>query len=361
MSINCHPALDAGLVAQDRCDVRSSRSRRSSCSWRLWKPARTTKPRRPAPRGRKSCSTARASTAGRRPTSSSAGEVKVEDGKIVMSAGRSMSGITSTRQDLPTTNYELSYEAMRTRGTRLLRRGDASRSASRYITLVNGGWGGNVTGLSSLDGMDASENETTRSIQLPGQDLVQVPGPGDRQDDPLLDRRQGDRGRRITRTGGSARGSRRAGTSRWASPPGKPPAPCATSRSGRSRPRRSPRPTSSRNDEGCEEMQLISGRFGHLATGGWGSISPAAMDLGAAVVSPRFLHRLPSCRRPCLPGQADDTGRSSFARNTRYASVMEPDPTEPPRQDHDSGPDRPEPEPYVSEGTDQGPGRVRRA
>ena len=36
---------------------------------------------------------------------------------------------------------------------------------------------------------------------------------------------------------------------------------------------------------------------------------------------------------------------------------MEPDPTEPSRQDHDSGPDRPEPEPFVSEGTDQGPGR----
>ena len=26
------------------------------------------------------------------------------------------------------------------------------------------------------------------------------------------------------------------------------------------------------NDESCEEMQLISGRFGHLATGGWGSM-----------------------------------------------------------------------------------------
>ena len=34
-----------------------------------------------------------------------------------------------------------------------------------YITLVNGGWGGNVTGLSSLNGMDASENETTRTIK----------------------------------------------------------------------------------------------------------------------------------------------------------------------------------------------------
>ena len=43
---------------------------------------------------------------------------------------------------------------------------------------------------------------------------------------------------------------------------------------------------------------------------------------------------------------------------------MEPDPTEPSRQDHDSGPDRPElepelePEPFDGEGSDQGPGRL---
>ena len=34
-----------------------------------------------------------------------------------------------------------------------------------FITLVNGGWGGFVTGLSSLNGMDASENETTRTVE----------------------------------------------------------------------------------------------------------------------------------------------------------------------------------------------------
>ena len=37
--------------------------------------------------------------------------------------------------------------------------------SNSYITLVNGGWGGNVTGLSSLNGMDASENETTSSYK----------------------------------------------------------------------------------------------------------------------------------------------------------------------------------------------------
>jgi len=32
-----------------------------------------------------------------------------------------------------------------------------------YLTWINGGWGGNVVGLSSLDGSDASENETSAS------------------------------------------------------------------------------------------------------------------------------------------------------------------------------------------------------
>jgi len=93
-----------------------------------------------------------------------AGEVKVVDGQIIMSRGVSMSGITSTRQDLPTTNYELSYEAMRLAGRDFFAAATFPVRQS-YITLVNGGWGGGVTGLSSLDGMDASENETTRSVR----------------------------------------------------------------------------------------------------------------------------------------------------------------------------------------------------
>jgi Domain of Unknown Function (DUF1080) len=93
-----------------------------------------------------------------------AGEVKVEGGRIVLAVGDPMTGITTTRKDLPKTNYELTYEAMRTSG------GDFFAAATfpvggSYITLVNGGWSGFVTGLSSLDGMDASENETTHSIK----------------------------------------------------------------------------------------------------------------------------------------------------------------------------------------------------
>jgi hypothetical protein len=93
-----------------------------------------------------------------------AGEVQVENGTIVMKAGGPMTGITSTRPDLPRTGYELSYEAMRLSG------GDFFAAATfpvgkSFITLVNGGWGGHVTGLSSLNGMDASENETTQGYQ----------------------------------------------------------------------------------------------------------------------------------------------------------------------------------------------------
>ncbi len=90
---------------------------------------------------------------------SGAGEVKVENGAIVMKAGESMTGITCARKDLPTSNYELIYEAQRLEG------GDFFAAATfpvgkNFITLVNGGWGGTVTGLSSLGGADASENET---------------------------------------------------------------------------------------------------------------------------------------------------------------------------------------------------------
>ncbi len=87
------------------------------------------------------------------------GEVKVEKGTIFMEFGSSLTGITSTRKDLPTTNYELSYEAMRLDGFDFFAAATFPVGKS-HVTFVNGGWGGSVTGISSLDGFDASENET---------------------------------------------------------------------------------------------------------------------------------------------------------------------------------------------------------
>jgi hypothetical protein len=93
------------------------------------------------------------------------GEVKVEDGSIVMSVGDEMTGITSTRKDLLKQDYELIYEARRLSGDDFFAAATFPVGDS-YLTLVNGGWGGHITGLSSLDGMDASQNETGRSVKF---------------------------------------------------------------------------------------------------------------------------------------------------------------------------------------------------
>jgi hypothetical protein len=93
------------------------------------------------------------------------GDVKVEDNSIVMSAGREMTGITSARKDLLKQDYELIYEARRLSGDDFFAAATFPVGDS-YLTLVNGGWGGHITGLSSLDGMDASQNETGRSFKF---------------------------------------------------------------------------------------------------------------------------------------------------------------------------------------------------
>lgn len=90
-------------------------------------------------------------------------DVRVDDGRIILPVGNSLSGVTSTRTDLPKTNYQLTYEAMRLEGTDFFAAATFPVGDS-FLTLVNGGWGGHITGLSSLDGADASENETARGF-----------------------------------------------------------------------------------------------------------------------------------------------------------------------------------------------------
>ena len=87
------------------------------------------------------------------------GEVKAQDGQLILALGGMMTGVTSTRKDLLKSNYELSYEAKRTEGNDFFAAATFPVGKS-HATLVNGGWGGSVTGISSIDGFDASENET---------------------------------------------------------------------------------------------------------------------------------------------------------------------------------------------------------
>ncbi len=93
------------------------------------------------------------------------GPVMVQDGRIVLTAGRDLTGITYTGGDLPKTNYELELEAMRVEGSDFFA-GITFPVADSFCTLILGGWGGTVVGLSSIGGSDASENDTTQSIEF---------------------------------------------------------------------------------------------------------------------------------------------------------------------------------------------------
>jgi len=88
------------------------------------------------------------------------GEVYFEKGNVVITQGVQLSGITSTRKDLPKSNYEVQFEAQRAAGSDFFI-GFTFPVKESSCSLICGGWGGGVCGLSSLDGMDAVENETT--------------------------------------------------------------------------------------------------------------------------------------------------------------------------------------------------------
>jgi hypothetical protein len=93
------------------------------------------------------------------------GAVKVENGQIVLEAGKSLTGITWAGGELPKTNYEIALQAMRVEGHDFFA-GVTFPVGDSFCSLILGGWGGSVVGLSSLNFMDASENETSQSIDF---------------------------------------------------------------------------------------------------------------------------------------------------------------------------------------------------
>ena len=91
------------------------------------------------------------------------GDVYVKDGAIIMEFGNDMSGITMNEKfakTLPNINYEFSYDAKRVDGSDFFC-GLTFPVKKDPCSLILGGWGGGVCGLSSINGQDASENETT--------------------------------------------------------------------------------------------------------------------------------------------------------------------------------------------------------
>ncbi len=90
------------------------------------------------------------------------GEVYVEDKQLILDYGSSLTGVTFDGK--PTqNNYEIKLEAKRLDGTDFFC-GLTFPVGKSHCSLIVGGWGGALVGLSSIDGFDASENDTTQSM-----------------------------------------------------------------------------------------------------------------------------------------------------------------------------------------------------
>jgi hypothetical protein len=97
------------------------------------------------------------------------GEIEVEKnfkGKpaLIIPMGEALTGLTTTNA-IPKSNYEIELEAMRTSGNDFWL-GVTFPVGETHATLIMGGWGGAVVGISSFDGSDASENDTTDFIRF---------------------------------------------------------------------------------------------------------------------------------------------------------------------------------------------------
>lgn len=89
------------------------------------------------------------------------GEVYVKDGQLRLDVGSDLTGVTiADGKKLPRNNYELSCEAQRVDGSDFFC-GMTFPVHDGHCSLILGGWGGGVCGISCIDGADASENETT--------------------------------------------------------------------------------------------------------------------------------------------------------------------------------------------------------
>ncbi|MBA62724.1 MAG: hypothetical protein CMJ76_10215 [Planctomycetaceae bacterium] len=94
------------------------------------------------------------------------GEVEIKDGQLLLNFGYSMTGVTYQSDDLPKTNYEIRATVLKIDGNDFFCAATFP-VADSHCSFIAGGWGGAVTGLSSIDGQDASENETTGYQNFP--------------------------------------------------------------------------------------------------------------------------------------------------------------------------------------------------
>lgn len=92
------------------------------------------------------------------------GPVTVSQGEIILGMGDGCTGITY-KKPFPEIDYRVCLEAKRVSGVDFFC-GMTFPVGKDPCSLIIGGWGGTIVGLSSIDGMDASENETKRMMKF---------------------------------------------------------------------------------------------------------------------------------------------------------------------------------------------------
>jgi len=93
------------------------------------------------------------------------GEVSVKDGNLILGAGELMTGVVYTGEPPARMNYEISLEAQKVEGDDFFC-GLTFPVGTNCVSLIVGGWGGVVTGISSVNYLDASENESTAVLKF---------------------------------------------------------------------------------------------------------------------------------------------------------------------------------------------------
>ena len=93
------------------------------------------------------------------------GEASVAEGVLTIPMGERLSGLTYTGGDVPTTNYEVEVEARRVAGTDFFV-GLTFPAGESHASLILGGWGGSICGISSFDGQDANHNDTRKVVRF---------------------------------------------------------------------------------------------------------------------------------------------------------------------------------------------------
>jgi hypothetical protein len=100
-----------------------------------------------------------------KPTGFGGGEdPTVVDGAIRITPGAELNGIT-WGGEIPRQRYEIELEARRVDGNDFFC-GLTFPVGDEGCTLILGGWGGSITGLSCIDNRDAGDNETTDTMKF---------------------------------------------------------------------------------------------------------------------------------------------------------------------------------------------------